>query len=62
MTERYPNVSANCTDIKFPDSRGRRGQRYTKVTGVAQILGLVKFGSTSFGRAPRFSLFEIVFF
>ena len=62
MTERYPDVSANCTDVKFPDSRGRRGQRNTKVTDVAQILGFVKLGSTSFGRAPRFSLFEIAVF
>ncbi len=26
MPERYPDVSAKCTDVKFPDSRGRRGQ------------------------------------
>ena len=28
----YPDVSAKCTDVKFPDARGRRGQRTTNVT------------------------------
>ncbi len=41
MTERYPDVSANCTDVKFPDSRGRRGQRDTPVTGVRGIVEVV---------------------
>ena len=32
MSERYPDVSSKCTDVKFQDSRGRRGQRNTPVT------------------------------
>jgi hypothetical protein len=32
VSERYPDVSAKCTDVKFPDARGRRGQRNTPVT------------------------------
>ena len=31
MTERYPDVSAGCTYVKFPDARGRRGQKETPV-------------------------------
>jgi hypothetical protein len=32
VSERYPDVSAKCTDVKFLDARGRRGQRNTPVT------------------------------
>ncbi len=31
MTERYPDVSAGCTYVKFPDARGQRGQKETPV-------------------------------
>ena len=27
VPEKYPDVSAKCTDVKFRDSRGRKGQR-----------------------------------
>ena len=36
-----PIVSAKCTDVKFPDSRGRKGQRNTKVTDVCGIVEVV---------------------
>ena len=41
MSERYPDVSAKCTDVKFVDSRGRRGQRNTKATDVRGIVEVV---------------------
>ena len=34
ITARYPDVKANCFDVKFRDSRGRRGQKETPVTDV----------------------------
>ncbi len=43
MPERYPDVSAKCTDAKFPDSRWRRGRRNTKVTAkVTDVRGVVE--------------------
>ena len=27
MSKKYPDVNAKCTDVKFPDARGRQGQR-----------------------------------
>ena len=41
MSERYPDVSAKCTDVKFVDSRGRRGQRNTKAKDVRGIVEIV---------------------
>ena len=32
MSERYPDARSKCTDVKFQDSRVRRGQRNTPVT------------------------------
>ena len=41
MCERHPDVNAFCTDVKFPDSRGRRGQKATPVTDVRGIVEIV---------------------
>ena len=41
MSKKYPDVSAKCTDVKFPDARGRQGQRKTKVTDVRGIVEVV---------------------
>ena len=30
MSERYPDVSSTCTDVKFQDYRGRRGPIFKK--------------------------------
>ena len=41
LTVRYPDVKANCFDVKFPDSRGRRGQKATPVTGAQGIVEII---------------------
>ena len=43
------DINATCTDVKFPDARGRQGQRKTKVGDVRGHLGTswVWFTSTS---------------
>ena len=41
MSKKYPDVSAKCTDVKFPDARGRQGQRKTKVTDVRGMIEVV---------------------
>ena len=41
MSERYPDVSAKCTDVKFCDSRGRKGQRKSPNEEVIQRMALV---------------------
>ena len=41
MSKKYPDVSAKCTDVKFPDARGRQGQQKTKVTNVRGIVEVV---------------------
>ena len=40
LIERYPDVKANCFDVKFPDARGRKGQKGTATsdaTGIVRI-------------------------
>ena len=37
LTTRYPDVKAKCFDVKFRDSRGRRGQKETPVTDARGI-------------------------
>ena len=41
LTTRYPDVKANCFDVKFRDSRGRRGQKDTLVTDVRGIVEII---------------------
>ena len=43
------DINAACTDVKFPDARGRQGQCRTKVRDVRGHLGAswVSFTSTS---------------
>ena len=44
LTTRYPDVKAKCFDVKFRDSRGRRGQKETPVTdarGIVEIIMLL---------------------
>ena len=41
MSEKYPDISAKCTDVKFPDSHGRRGQWNTKVADAKGIVEIV---------------------
>ena len=41
MSMKYHDVNAKCTDVKFPDARGRQGQRKTKVTDVRGIVEVV---------------------
>ena len=31
----YPDVTANCSHVKFPDTKGRKGQRDTPVPGLS---------------------------
>ena len=38
---RLLDISAKCTDVKFPDARGRQGQRKTKVIDVRGTVELV---------------------
>ena len=40
----YPDVTTNCSDVKFPDARGRKGQRASPVTdarGIVEIIMLL---------------------
>ena len=41
MSERYPDVSAKCTDVKFRDSRGRKGQRKSPACDVKTICEII---------------------
>ena len=38
---RLLDINAKCTDVKFPDARGRQGQRKTKVIDVRGIVEIV---------------------
>ena len=38
---RLLDINAKCTDVKFPDARGRQGQRKTKVIDVRGTVELV---------------------
>ena len=45
LIERYPDVKANCFDVKFPDARGRRGQKATATSdakGTVEIIMLLQ--------------------
>ena len=45
LIERYPDVKANCFDVKFPDARGRKGQKGTATsdaTGIVDIIMLLQ--------------------
>ena len=33
----YPDVTTNCSDVKFPDARGRKGQKASPVTDARGI-------------------------
>ena len=41
ISERYPDVSAKCTDVKFRDSRGRKGQRNSPACDVKTICEII---------------------
>ena len=41
LTARHPDVKANCFNVKFRDSRGRRGQKDTLVTDARGIVELI---------------------
>ena len=41
MIDRYPDVSAGCTYVKFPDARGRKGQKESPVAGARNIVEIV---------------------
>ena len=36
-----PDVSAGCTYVKFPDARGRRGQKESPAAGARDIMEIV---------------------
>ena len=45
LIERYPDVKANCFDVKFPDARGRKGQKATATSdakGTVEIIMLLQ--------------------
>ena len=37
----YPDVTANCSHVKFPDTKGRKGQRDTPVANVRVITEVI---------------------
>ena len=44
LKEEYPDVVVNCSEARFPDARGRRGQKDTPVAdakGIAEIIMLL---------------------
>ena len=44
LKNEHPDVTANCSDFKFPDARGRKGQRNkpaTDVRGLVEIIMLL---------------------
>ena len=41
LTARHPDVKANCFNVKFRDSRGRRGQKDTLVTDARGMVELI---------------------
>ena len=45
LVARYPDVNSNCVNVKFPDARGRRGQKDTaaaSVKGIVEIIMLLQ--------------------
>ncbi len=38
LIAQYPDVKANCTYVKVPDARGRKGQKETPVAGNLDLL------------------------
>ena len=41
LTNEHPDVTANCSDVKFPNSRGRKGQKFTPACAVKAICEIV---------------------
>ena len=41
LTNEHPDVTANCSDVKFPNSRGRKGQKFTPACDVKAICEIV---------------------
>ena len=41
VLEQYPDVGTNCSYVKFPDSRGRKGQKDTPVANVRGIIEII---------------------
>ena len=41
LVAQYPDVDSHCVHVKFPDSRGRRGQKDTPASGVRGVVEIV---------------------
>ena len=41
LVAQYPDVDSHCVHVKFPDSRGRKGQKDTPASGVRGVVEIV---------------------